>query len=157
MTTAVPLTHFLVIQMKIPTEQDWEDWQGDLDTRYAYKMFFGKSLSDAVELFVDNALGRQEDLMWMPKTPFQFYLQAYKEYILSDRSENDSDGASCYLNLIKYKLEEESTQVTEIFETIVTSLEIVSKNQKYYDANIDIYGDFTQTFELIKEIYNNSK
>ena len=143
--------------MKIPNEEDWGDWKADLDTSYAHKIFFGKSKSEAIELFADSAISRQEDLMWMPNPPFQYYIQAYKEYMLSDRSEGDSDGASCYLSLIKFKLEEEPDQVIEIFEELLPSLEIVAGRQTFYDADIAIYGDFKKRLSDIKQLKEEIK
>jgi hypothetical protein len=152
-----PRLTFNVLPMKIPNEQDWGDWKPDLDRSYAHKIFFGKSKSEAIELFVENAISHQEDLMWMTRIPFQFYIHAYKEYILSDRSKEDSDGASCYLRLIKYKLEEEPDQITEIFNDILPSLEIVASRQEFYDADIDIYGDFKELLIDIKQRYKANK
>lgn len=78
--------------MDIPKEKDWGDWKDDLDLRYAHENFAGKSISEAIELFVRHSLHYQEDLQWMPIVPFQFYIHAYKEYILSEHSREDSDG-----------------------------------------------------------------
>ena len=128
--------------MNIPDEKDWENWNDDLDTRCAFEQFGGKSISEAVELFVENALYYQEDLQWMPKLPFQYYVHAYKEYLLSDRAPRDSDAASCYLRLIKLRLETDPEFVVEIFDSLLPSVRHVAENQDFYDAHMDIYGDF---------------
>jgi len=140
--------------MDIPEEKDWGNWKDDLDVRYAHGNFAGKSISEAIELFVEHSLHYQEDLQWMPIIPFQFYIHAYMEYIISERSKEDSDGASCYLRLIKLKLENEPEQVLNIFELLLPSLRAVADRQNFYDANIEIYGDFKEIFSSICRLYN---
>ncbi len=130
--------------MEIPTEKDWGFWQDGLDLEYAHKHFSGKSISEAIELFVDHSLYYQEDLMWMPAVPFQYYIHAYKEYILSDRSKDDSDGASCYLGLIGFKLKTNPEHIISIFELLLPSAKTVAGRQEFYDANVEIYGDFKE-------------
>ena len=140
---------------QIPTEKDWETWRTDLDSSWACKQFSGKSIAAAVELFAENALYYQEDLLWMPKIPFQFYIQAYKAYLLSDRAVEDSDGASCYLRLIQRKLETDPEPVVEIFESITASIRYIAEHQAYYDADIAIYGDFMALYARICDLYAN--
>ena len=140
--------------MDIPEEKDWGEWKDDLDLRYAHKNFAGKSISEAIDLFVKHSLHYQEDLQWMPIVPFQFYIHAYKEYILSERSRDDSDGASCYLRLIKQKLENEPDHVLNIFELLLPSLEAVADRQDFYEANTEIYGDFRKILSSICKLYN---
>jgi hypothetical protein len=136
--------------MDIPAKRDWENRNDDLDTGCAFKQFGGKSLFEAVELFAENALYYQEDLQWMPKVPFQFYVHAFKEYLLSEEAAEDSDAASCFLRLIKLKLETDPEVVVEIFDSLLPSVRYVAENQKYYDADIKIYGDFQV---LLSEIF----
>lgn len=138
--------------MNIPAEKDWENWNEDLDTRCAFEQFGGKSISEAVDLFVENALYYQEDLQWMPKIPFQYYIHAYKEYLLSPKAAEDSDAASCYLRLIKLKLETDPESVREIFDSLLPSIRHVVDNQGFYDADIEIYGDFKDLFKKIKAL-----
>ncbi len=143
--------------MKIPTENDWGEWKDGLDIEWAYNNFKGKSLPEAIELFVEDALQYQEDLMWMPIIPFQYYIHAYKEYIISERSKDDADGASCYLRLIEHKLETEPEQIKEIFELLAPSLEIVATRQRFYDADTDIYDDFKEILDSIHQLYRKLK
>ena len=60
--------------MQIPSETDWEDVQNsnDLDAGYAYKIFFGKSLSEVQPDFARNPIERCDELRFMPKIPFQY-------------------------------------------------------------------------------------
>ena len=58
--------------MQIPTELDWQNPYGDLDIKKAKEHFFGKTLEEAEELFVENALYYQEDILFMPSIPFRY-------------------------------------------------------------------------------------
>ena len=69
---------------EIPTEADWRSEPWDLDIPHAYQHFAGKSHEQAVELFQENAIYYQEDVMFMPRKCFPFYLRAYMEYLLSN-------------------------------------------------------------------------
>lgn len=51
-----------------------------LDERDAYKNFFGKSLSEARELF-DKSDFYVNDLGWMGKVAFEFYVEAYIDHL----------------------------------------------------------------------------
>ena len=46
--------------MNIPSEADWRSEPWNIDTPYAYKNFFGKTLAEGFNLFVENALRYQE-------------------------------------------------------------------------------------------------
>ena len=90
--------------MQIPTELDWQNPYGDLDIKKAKEHFFGKTLEEAEELFVENALYYQEDILFMPSIPFRYYVHAYMNYLLDKRSKGDTEAASCFLMVIKCKM-----------------------------------------------------
>lgn len=52
--------------MQIPSREDWGDFEDDLDARYAFKVFFGKSISEAVPLIQENPIERTDELRFMP-------------------------------------------------------------------------------------------
>lgn len=79
---------------KIPNDADWRSEPWGIDVEDAYRCFFGKSMIEAIELFEENALARQEDVMFMPGPAFRFYVRAYCAYLLSEAARGDSDGAS---------------------------------------------------------------
>jgi len=131
-------------KMNIPTETDWGGAKLHGDEGYAFRHFAGKSLSEAQKLFEKDALTYQEDLTWMPMKPFKFYLRAFMDYLDSEESEGDSDGASCFISLISQKLGTESDYLTELWPRIEESLEAIKSKQDWYQADEDIYGDFTR-------------
>jgi len=62
--------------MDIPTEDDWRSEPWDLDVEYAYSNFHGKTMAEAIQLFEENALRHEEDVLFMPSRVFGYYLRA---------------------------------------------------------------------------------
>lgn len=61
-----------------------------LDEEAAAKNFLGKTLNEAEALFHENCMYFAEDLMWMGRVGFEYYLQAFQNYLTSDASRGDS-------------------------------------------------------------------
>jgi hypothetical protein len=127
----------------IPTEAEWRSEPWDMDVSYAYKHFAGKSFEEAVDLFKDNALTYQEDVMFMPRACFPFYVRAYVAYLHSDASKDDADGASCFFGLAEFRTEEIRSDGSLVSE-IVNTLRHLATRQEWYDADVDIYGSFAE-------------
>jgi len=63
--------------MNVPTEDDWRSSEPrGLDEECAYENFHGKTVGEAVRLFEENSIRYQEDLMYMPRRVFGYYLPA---------------------------------------------------------------------------------
>lgn len=126
----------------VPTECDWrsEPWD-DIDIPQAYKHFAGKSFEEAIELFEQNSLTSQEDVMFMPRACFPFYARAYMAYLMSDDSRGDSDGASCFFGLAKVRAHDIRTDkaLASSFEHCLNHL---AQRQDFYNADVSIYGRF---------------
>ena len=146
--------------MKIPGLDEWGGYSycgNDLDTEYAFKTFFGKSLLEAEAMFHDHPTERTEDLRWMPPHPFRYYILAFKSYLLSDKSLKDPDAASCYLECIEQKIMEQPKTIDPIFEILEDSIHHVADNQAFYDADEGIYGDFQQLRDRILTAFSAYK
>lgn len=89
----------------IPTKEHWEKaWAGS-DEAYAFDHFYGKTLQEAEDMIHDAPQLYCEDFLYMPKVPFQFYLNAFIKYLSSERSKYDFDAANRFIGLIKLQLE----------------------------------------------------
>lgn len=136
--------------MQIPTETDWRSEAWGLDEPYAFESFFGKSLAEAEMLFAEggegfqNALSRQEDLSVMPFRCFQFYVWAYMNYLLSERSKCDADGASAFMHLVVMRQEDFRRMGSEAVSAALGVLDRIARSQEWYDADWDIYGNFNK-------------
>ncbi len=140
--------------MQIPSEENWEDVMNsdDLDAAYAYKIFFGKSISDVQVDFARNPIERTDELRFMPKIPFQFYIIAFRDYVLDIDELDDwkSDAASCFISLVEELLKSKPDFINPIYNKIEATLEFISNNQNRYDADEDIYGAFKSKMKNIR-------
>lgn len=140
--------------MKIPNKSDWGVIEkNNLDAECAFKQFSGKSLDEAEKMFRDNALYYQEDLISMPSVAFNYYAPVFAKYILSDNAEYDSDGASSFLHMILELLQANRSLATSKTEKILLdAANIVSNKQGYYDADTNIYGEFSELYKKIMQL-----
>ncbi len=140
--------------MKIPSRDDWGDIdQNDLDAQWTFKQFFGKSFDEAEAMFQRNALYYQEDLQSMPATAFNFYAPALADYITSERASGDSDGASSFLHLVVWMFKaRRAIMAPDIERLLVSASERISANQQFYEADVDIYGRFSDLYEDIQRL-----
>jgi hypothetical protein len=136
---------------------DWHSEPWDLDLEYAFTHFNGKTIEESVPLFMENALYYQEDLMWMPHRVFDYYVHAYLAYLLSSASANDSDGASCFIGLIEFKLQWRPADIQPPWIEIRAVLEHLAANQSFFDANVEIYGSFQQRADAIYAAFAANK
>ena len=139
--------------MQIPTEADWRSQPWGIDMPYAYRHFSGKDMEAAIRLFEEDALTYQEDLMFMPVACFHYYAHAYISYLLSPKSQGNSDGASCFFGLVRFRLEDIRNSDPQLVERVKEVLVRLRDNQKWYKAQWAIYGSFKKKAEsLLKKL-----
>jgi len=126
----------------IPSEEDWRSEPWDLDIPYAYEHFSGKSREDATQLFAENAIYYQEDVMFMPARCFRYYVHSYMDYLMSNESRDDSDGASCFYGLVEVRADDFASLDDSSRQRVIELLDRLGKSQAWYGADPDIYGDF---------------
>ena len=133
----------------VPPEADWRSEPWDLDIPYAYKHFAGKLFEEAVELFKENAIRYQEDVMFMPRACFPYYAKAYMAYLMSETSAEDSDGASCFFGLADVRADDIKSD-RNLVTDFTRCLDHLAERQGFYDADIDIYGSFSERAKQAK-------
>ena len=122
----------------------------DLDAEWAFKNFSEKSFDEAKAMFQDNALYYQEGLESMPSKALNFYAPALAEYIISDQAEHDSDGASSFLHMIVRMFKTRHEIISdETKHLLICVSEKVAGNQEFYDADLDIYGEFSENYFML--------
>ena len=115
-------------------------------------MFIGKNSEDAMKMCLRDAQNYREELQSMPLVPFNFYAPILAKYIISLDAKGDSDGASCYLNMVAWMLKtQESIIRTETKTLLINSAEHVSRNQVFYEAEEYIYGNFKDKYKEIEK------
>ena len=130
-------------EMRIPTEADWRSESWGIDTPSAYRHFFGKDFAEAFDLFVQNALYYQEDIMFMPLACFNYYVHAYMDYLLSDQSAGDCDGANCFFGIVEVRCQDIQAGGEELRRRVREVLDRLRSGQQWYDADSEIYGQFS--------------
>ena len=142
--------------MQVPSLEDWEGVANsdDLDAAYAYKIFFGKSTSDVQVDFARNPIERTDELRFMPKVPFQYYIVALRDFVLDIDELDDwkSDAAACFISLAEELLESKPDFINPIYNKIESTLEFIANNQSLYDADEDIYGIFKSKMKNIRTL-----
>lgn len=151
--------------MNIPNEEDWLNWPAgadrplDLDEEYARRRFAGKSFEQALEVFeTTNVLSCAEDVDSMPPVPFRYYMLVFKAYMLAVVEKDNwsaPDAASSFLNLVERKVKTEIDWIAPIMNDLLPAIELVATNQKKYEADADIYGDFREQLARIKSLWGS--
>ena len=80
----------------------------------------------------------------MPLACFKYYVHAYVNYLLSDKSAGDSDGANCFFVIVELRHRDICGGGHELQRCVVEVLERLRAKQLWYDATPEIYGDFTE-------------
>lgn len=130
---------------RIPGAKEWQGYEADLDVRYAHKLLFGKSTSEVVQHFAGaRCIERADELLFMPRAAFQYYVFAFEDYIRSAEAEKDSDAGSTFLRLLAERERKDPGSVKVIYPELCEAVRFVSGNQEYFDASPDIYGSFKE-------------
>jgi len=141
------------ILKKIPDSNAWEGYKDDLDVKYFYDFAYGKSIDDIQNHFGEGvSIERADELLFSPRIVFQYYIQAFVKYIMSEKAKGDSDSASSFIRLLLSREEKDPGSVKNIYQSLAETIDFIANNQEYYDADLDIYGSFT---DLSKEIKNS--
>ncbi|MBF0368791.1 MAG: hypothetical protein HQL52_04960 [Magnetococcales bacterium] len=144
---------------EIPTDGDWCDPQADevmrLDQDYARKKMAGKSRGEVQCLFYENVLMCAEDLRWMPRVPFQYYVLGFRDYLLSEGINRDemAEGADSFLNLVLDKLTHNPDFILPVMAELMTAVAYLCHNQAHFEADSGIYGDFLVRLNEISTRY----
>lgn len=145
---------------RIPSETDWKDYlRDDLDQKHAYQVFFGKSNLEVQQQFRNTILGAVEDLRFMPEIPFRYYMLGFRDYVMSGDfgPYNSASATSCFLDLMKEKLEKEPRTIIPIMEDLLPAADFVAHHQMRYGANVRIFGSFLRKLNEIQKLYAESK
>ena len=136
--------------LHVPGDAEWAGYEVDLDARYAHGLLYGKTIEQAQELFGQNlSIERADELQFVPRRVFQYYVFAFAECLRTDRARGDSDSASPFLHLLLERERIDRGSVSEIYRDLAPTIDFVAANQQHFDADEGIYGSFA---ELAREI-----
>jgi MurNAc alpha-1-phosphate uridylyltransferase len=130
---------------KIPDAADWAGYESDLDVRHAHHLMFGKSNDEVQCHFGDiQSIQRADELLFMPRRAFQYYVFAFAQFIMSEQATGDADSASPFLRLLASREKRDAGSVSEIFPRLSEAVHFVANNQQHFDADPNIYGSFSE-------------
>jgi len=142
----------------IPSAGDWGDIAGDFDLSDAYRTFFGRSNREMQSCFAKNVMSRAQDIRFMPKVPFMYYMQGFSEFVLSESygDQAPSDVANCFLSVVQNRTEVDPSAIVPIIGIVSKALDFIANNQESLGACAEIYGDFREKSALIQEKLNST-
>jgi len=128
---------------KIPDKADWAGYETDLGVTHAHGIFFGKSIADVQQYFGGvQSIGRADELLFMPRRAFQYYVFAFADFVMSAGAHDDPDSASPFLRLLVAREERDPGSVSQIYARLMPTVDYIVAHQTQYDADPDIYGNF---------------
>ncbi len=136
---------------KIPDKAAWDDYKNDLDVQYFHKLAFGKSIDEIQRYFGGaHSIERMDELLFSPRPVFQYYIFAFAKYVMSEAAKGDADSASPFLFLLEEREKRDPGSVKEIYGSLSEVVDFVASHQAYFDADVDIYGNFQKRAEYIR-------
>ena len=101
--------------MQIPSARDLNPFD-DLDGQCAERHFLGRTVSEAVTLFVEEFSVYCADLFHMGVIAFKYYIPAAIEYADSDAAKYDCDVAGELPSLLNHRWHHEYSELGELRE-----------------------------------------
>lgn len=130
---------------RVPEESDWAGYEEDLDAQYAHRLMFGKTMEELLYSFRDLPIERGSELRFMPRRAFQYYVFTFVRLFASPaESLGQSTCADVFLSLLCEREAVDPGSVAEIYPRLRATVQHVAANQAFFDADVDIYGDFRE-------------
>ncbi len=115
-------------------------------------LFFGKSIDEVIHYFKGSrAIQRSDELLYAPRPVFQYYIHAFVKYLMSEQAAGEADAASPFLHLLDAREKKDPGSVSAIFESLADCVDYIAKNQLFFDADENIYGNFEEQARRISE------
>jgi hypothetical protein len=141
----------------VPTELGWHIYPDDEDGLWARDELMGLDEIHASEKLISSGSSYAEWLEFSPKQPFQFYLKVMLKYLLSDTSKNDFGVSSSLFSFLPRKIEN-CPECFEGIEDILSDILFeIAKKQNFYDADIDLFGDFSEHASAIRSLLKKKR
>ena len=106
-------------------------------------MMFGKSIDEVQPLFGSvRSLSRADELLYMPRRAFGYYVRAFAAFVRSEAAIGDGDSASAFLRLLQGRETREPGSVREHYHPLRATVDFVGDHQAAFGAPEHIYGSF---------------
>jgi hypothetical protein len=100
-----------------------------------------------------------DGLRRMPPIPFRYYMSGFADFVMSGNFHemNAPDIASSFLVLVEEKLNNQPSSIIPVMEKLFPVVNYLSENQLEFDADIDIYGDFSAASKKIMKLWESHR
>ena len=135
----------------IPSKEDWGNFESDLDKKYAFQIFYGKSNEEMESEYLKNVIGRTTDLKFMPSKPFLYYMMGFEKFVRKYKNHKleAPDIANCFITLVEEKLRDNPGHILPIINNLLETVEDIANTQSEWRADKDIYGSFQDRYKSI--------
>lgn len=130
------------LSTSVPSREAWGSLD-DLDVKYAFNFYGGKSIKDLASDLIYNPIERVDELRFSPWAVFSYYIFWFVEFLTSDESKGEPDCASCFLHLVLEKAQAEPRMFKKLYPHLKLAIDIVAGRQEFYEAPVHIYGLFS--------------
>jgi hypothetical protein len=121
----------------LPTERDFDPHDGDLDAEYAWKMFGGMSVDEALAKFEEHPLNRSEDFLFMGPVAFAFYFPVLHRFV-RDAFDLETHGERIVSHLafvIRHQFQGDSPELRTLRPDVLALAEHVLENvERFADS-----------------------
>jgi hypothetical protein len=140
---------------RVPTKEEWgtcPEHVLDLDWKWSYDHYIGKSNEEVLDYLIQVPMSKAEDLHYMNRIPFRYYVKGYCKCLLSWRFDpfDMSDAASCFLSILEYKIEHDPGSLLPVDKIVMEAAQFSADRQEQFEASPEIYGSFAERLERIK-------
>jgi hypothetical protein len=140
-------------RLRVPAREDWLGYDSDVDVRNAHKLLFGKSIAEVQQYFGGvQSIQRANELLFMPRRAFQYYVMAFAEFVTSENARGDSDTVSSFLRLLISRERRDPGSVAQVFGELAPAVDCVASKQLEFDADPNIYGRFAELADQLRGI-----
>ncbi|SMF67818.1 hypothetical protein SAMN02745866_04310 [Alteromonadaceae bacterium Bs31] len=127
--------------MNIPEEHDWKIDSQDLDEKYSFEKYLGKSKEQAIALFRSSPLECSFEIAYMPEIPFRYYVLAFKEFVEKSNKEEYDDVYHAYISMILSMIKNNFGYIEPLKKELLPLAYKITIDQEKYGLDLDIFGD----------------
>lgn len=126
---------------------DWVPASGDLDEAWAWRTLNGLGRDGAIRMLNASPSTLPEVLCYSKGSCFLYYLGILLDYLLSEEAEANFAAASGFMNLLKARHPSPTFCVGAAGLSLLEGARLVASKQKFYDADEDIFGSFSEQYK----------
>lgn len=139
----------------IPSEADWGETKGDFDANDAKIAFLGRSNAEMQPEFKNQFMMRAQDMNWMPRVPFHYYMHGFTEHLMSEDYEEDDWGdlvSSFYMVVVERRLSDDVLAIIPVADVVLDGLEFIKRNVNNFDWGPEFHGSADDVNDRIDHI-----